>query len=212
MLSWETKSFFNSLLKRLMYSLFYRLMAKVATVDIPLDSGDFCLMDQKVVEVLKMMPEHNRFIRGLRAWTGYKQIGVEYERPARAAGETKYSFSKLLNLAVDGIVGFSCVPLRVASHLGILISMFSFVGVMFTFLQRTFADFFAHFGLAPVPGYATIVISNLFLGGVQLICLGIIGEYIGRIYEEVRQRPQWIIREAAGITVGSNCSANKGHR
>ncbi|MEX0330246.1 MAG: glycosyltransferase family 2 protein [Puniceicoccaceae bacterium] len=186
-------------LKRLCYWGFYRLMRKLVSIEIPLDSGDFCLMDAKVVAVINNMPERNRFLRGLRAWSGFKQVGVPYERHSRAAGEAKYNFQKLIKLAADGIFNFSGLPLRLASHMGFWISLISLAGVIFTFLQRVFAEQFALIGLAPVPGFATIVIAILFLGGVQLICLGIVGEYLVRIFEEVKQRPPWIIRETQGI-------------
>lgn len=181
-------------LKKAAYFLFYRILRSIASTPIPVDSGDFCLMDRRVVDILNRMPERNRFVRGLRAWTGFRQIGVEYERQARAAGKPQYTLKKLLQLAVDGIFSFSVWPLRLATRLGLLVSTLAFLGVVFTFLQRIYADWFdKYLGLRPVPGFATTVIAILFLGGVQLICLGIIGEYIGRIYEEVKGRPPWII-------------------
>lgn len=188
-------------LKRLCYWLFYRLLSGVVSQPIPLDSGDFCLMDRKVIEVLKAMPERNRFVRGLRAWAGFRQIGIPYERHARAAGEVKYTFNRLTRLALDGIFSFSVIPLRLAVYLGLAVSMLSLCGAAFTLLQRIFNEFFYSMGLAPVPGFATIVISILFLGGVQLICIGILGEYLGRIYDEVKQRPAWVIAEAKGIKI-----------
>ncbi len=186
--------------KRLCYWLFYRLMSRISSFEIPLDSGDFCILDRKVVEILKQMPEHNRFVRGLRAWSGFRQTGLAYERHSRAAGAPKYSFYKLFKLALDGIFSFSTLPLALVSHLGFWISSLSLLGIIFTFAQRIFKSSFEAIGIGPVPGFATIVISILFLGGVQLISLGIIGEYIGRIYEEVKRRPQWIIQQSAGIT------------
>jgi dolichol-phosphate mannosyltransferase len=187
--------------KKICYWSFYRLMAQIASFDVPLDSGDFCLMNRRVVDIIKQMPERNRFVRGLRAWTGFKQIGIAYERPARAAGEPKYGFRKLLKLAWDGLFSFSTVPLVLVSYLGLFISTIALLGIVFTLAQRLFADWFEKLGLAPVPGYATIVISVLFLGGVQLLCLGILGEYIGRIYEEVKRRPMWVVKEQHGIRV-----------
>lgn len=186
-------------LKRAAYWSFYRIMSKIVDFKFPLDSGDFCLMDRKIVNILKSMPERNRFIRGLRAWTGFRQIGIKYERQARAAGEAGYNFQKLLKLALDGIFCFSTIPLSIASYLGFWITLLSFFGVLFTFAQRIFRSFFESIGLGPVPGFATIVISILFLGGVQLIFLGIIGQYLGRIYDEVKERPHWIIKDSAGI-------------
>lgn len=190
----------EGLIKRGCYWLFYRIMSKMVNFDFPLDSGDFCLMDRKVVDVLKSMPERNRFVRGLRAWTGFRQTGLVYERHARAAGKAKYTFRKLFHLALDGILSFSTVPLAVASYLGLWISMLSFAGILFTLVQRIFRSYFETIGIGPVPGYATIVISILFLGGIQLIFLGIIGHYLGRIYDEVKKRPQWIIRQSLGLS------------
>jgi dolichol-phosphate mannosyltransferase len=187
-------------LKCFCYWLFYRLMARLVPFEIPLDSGDFCLMSRRVVEAINAMPERNRFVRGLRAWSGFRQTGMTYERAARAAGDPKYNLRKLLQLATDGLFSFSALPLRLATHIGLWVSAFAFFGVVFTFVQKIFAEQFARIGLAPQPGFPTIVISILFLGGVQLICLGILGEYIGRIYEEVKGRPLWILRDSAGIT------------
>jgi polyisoprenyl-phosphate glycosyltransferase len=193
----------EGVIKRICYWSFYRLMAGIASFEVPLDSGDFCLMDRRVVDIIKQMPERNRFVRGLRAWTGFKQIGIAYERPARAAGETKYGIRKLFRLAWDGLFSFSTVPLVLVSYLGLFISTIAALGIVFTFAQRLFAGWFQELGLAPVPGYATIVISVLFLGGVQLLCLGILGEYIGRIYDEVKRRPMWVIKEQQGLRVES---------
>lgn len=185
--------------KRSAYWLFYRILSKMVDFDIPLDSGDFSLMDKKVADALRSMPERHRFVRGLRAWSGFKQIGLKYERQKRAKGEPKYDFKKLLQLAFDGILSFSSMPLTLASHLGIIVSGVSLLGIVFTFLQRIFKEYFAQLGIAPVPGFATTVISILFLGGVQLIFLGIIGAYLSRIYDEVKGRPKWIIRRQANI-------------
>lgn len=188
----------ENLFKRVAYKSFYRLLSKFSSHDIPLDSGDFCLMDRTVVDLISQMPEKNRFVRGLRAWAGFRQIGVEYERQERSEGEPKYTFSKLMKLAIDGIFSFSTVPLRFATFLGLLVSAATFLGIGFTLAQRIFPNWFAQFGLNPVPGYATIVISVLFIGGVQLVCIGLVGEYIGRIYDETKRRPAWIIREEKG--------------
>lgn len=189
----------ENLIKRLCYWGFYRLLSKITVNPIPLDTGDFCVMDRCVVDVLKQMPERNRFVRGLRAWVGFRQIGVPYERQSRAAGGVKYSINMLLRLALDGLLSFSTLPLRLATYLGLAVSGITFLGVIFTLAQRIFSAFFSRFGLGPVPGFASIMISILFLAGVQLICIGILGEYLGRIYDEVKRRPQWIIAEAAGV-------------
>lgn len=190
----------ESTLKRMAYKGFYRLLSRVSSHDIPLDSGDFCLMDRTVVDLLNQMPEKNRFVRGLRAWAGFRQTSVKYERRERAQGEPKYTLAKLMKLAIDGIFSFSTAPLRLATFLGLFVSILSFLGIGFTVAQRLFSDWFAQFGLAPVPGYATIVVSILFIGGVQLICIGFVGEYVGRIYDETKCRPTWIVQDQQGWT------------
>ena len=191
----------EGLFKRFCYWAFYRLMARLVAFEVPLDSGDFCLINRRVVDTINAMPERNRFVRGLRAWSGFRQTGVTYERAARFAGSPKYDFNKLVKLATDGLFSFSIVPLRLATYFGLGVSALAFFGVVFTLAQKIFATQFAKIGLAPASGFPTIVISVLFLGGVQLICLGILGEYIGRIYEEVKGRPLWILRDSAGIAV-----------
>lgn len=191
----------ENLIKRFCYKTFYRVLGTLANISIPYDSGDFCLMDRKVVNIINAMPERNRFVRGLRAWVGFRQIGIEYKRDARAAGEVKYNYSDLLKLALDGIFSFSTAPLKLATYLGFACSFFSILGAIFTLFQRIFTEWFSQFGLGILPGFATTFISVMFLGGVQLICLGIIGEYLGRIYDEVKQRPICTISERHGIEV-----------
>ena len=186
-------------LKRFCYWAFYRLMAKAVQFEIPLDSGDFCLMSRRIVDTLNLMPERNRFVRGLRAWAGYKQTAIPYERHGRAAGNPKYDFTKLLKLALDGMISFSGLPLKIAAQFGFIVSALSILGIIFTVFQRLFSEFFHSIGLAPVPGYATITSAILFMGGVQLMFLGVIGEYLFRIFDEVKQRPGWIVREGLGI-------------
>ena len=178
---------------------FYRLLEKMTPLPMARDSGDFCLLDKKVVAVMNALPERSRYLRGLRTWCGFRQTSVEFDRAERAAGEPQYTFKKSFELALDGLFSFSAVPLRLATYLGLWVSGFAFLGAVFTLTQKLFAEQFAKIGLAPGPGFPTIVISILFLGGVQLICLGILGEYIGRIYEEVKGRPLWIIRDSAGL-------------
>ncbi|MGE0463065.1 MAG: glycosyltransferase family 2 protein [Vicinamibacterales bacterium] len=190
-------------IKRFCYWAFYRFMARLVPFEIPLDTGDFCVLDRRVVDVLNALPERRRFVRGLRAWAGFRQVGMAYERSARHAGDPKYTFSRLLRLAKDGVFSFSAVPLRFASHMGLWISLLSMLGVGFTIAQRVFRSWFAQFGLEPVPGFATIVISILFLGGVQLLSLGIIGEYLERIFEEVKGRPAFVIDSTLGLDVGN---------
>jgi len=189
--------------KRLSYKLYYRILGSLADIDIPYDSGDFCVMDRRVVNMLNAMPERNRFVRGLRSWVGFRQIGLEYERSARAAGTPKYKFRRLLKLAIDGILSFSTVPLRMSIYLGFIASSLALLAVVMTFLQRMYADWFAQLGFQPVPGHTTTRIAIFFLGGVQLISLGIIGEYLGRVYEEVKGRPLWIIQDMLGFEEGA---------
>ncbi len=194
----------ENVLRKLCYTMFYRILGKLADIDIPKDSGDFCLLDRTIVDILKAMPERNRFIRGLRSWVGFRQIGIEYERDARAAGEAKYTFPKLVRLALDGIFSFSTLPLKVATYLGFLVSLAALFGLVFVLLRRVFSGWFVHAGSMSASGAAAIIISILFLGGVQLICLGILGEYLGRIYDEVKGRPLWTVRETLGIEERSN--------
>ena len=166
----------------------------------PADAGDFCLLDKKVVAVMNALPERNRYLRGLRTWCGFRQTAIEFERGERAAGVPQYTFKKSFHLAMDGIFSFSTVPLRLATWLGLAVSACAFLGAVFTLCEKVFAEQFTKWGFPPGPhGIPTMVISILFLGGVQLICLGILGEYIARIYDEVKGRPMWILRDSAGI-------------
>jgi dolichol-phosphate mannosyltransferase len=185
--------------KRCSYWVFYRLLSRIVSFPIPEDSGDFCLMDRKVVEVLRAMPERNRFVRGLRAWVGFRQQGLAYERRERSAGAAKYDLRKLFRLAFDGICSFSTAPLRLVFYIGLWVSFLSFLGILFTLGQKLFSDFYARHGFAEVQGFTTIVTSVLFLGGIQLISLGIIGEYLGRVYDEVKRRPPWVIQSTVGL-------------
>ena len=190
----------DPLLKRTLAWGFYRVLSRLTPLSLPADAGDFCLLDRRVVNVIKSLPERNRYLRGLRTWCGYRQTSVAFDRAERAAGRPQYTLKKSFKLAMDGLFSFSAAPLRLATYLGLWVSGFAFFGVVFTLAQKLFASQFAKIGLAPGAGFPTIVISILFLGGVQLICLGILGEYIGRIYDEVKGRPLWVIRESAGLT------------
>ncbi len=189
----------DPLVKKILAWGFYRLLQKMTPLPMSTDAGDFCLLDKKVVAVMNSLPERSRYLRGLRTWCGFRQASVEFDRAERAAGVPQYTFKKSFKLAMDGLFSFSAAPLRLATYLGLWVSAFAFFGVLFTLAQKIFAAEFSKIGLAPGAGFPTIVISVLFLGGVQLICLGILGEYIGRIYEEVKGRPLWIIRDSAGI-------------
>jgi len=170
-------------------SLFYRIVYHITDVKIPLDTGDFRLMDRKVVDVLKSMRERHRFPRGMSAWVGFKQIGVEYKRAARHAGVTKYPFNKMLGLALNAITSFSYFPLQVATYFGFLSAGISILAIPVVIYMRMA-------GIPQFTGQATTLIAVLFLGGVQLISLGILGEYIGRLYDEAKGRPLYIVREA----------------
>ncbi len=182
-------------LLRAAYHIFYRVLAFLAEIDIPLDAGDFCVMDRRVVEAMRLTREQEPFIRGLRAWVGFRQVGCPYVRAARVAGASKYTLRKLVRLATSGVFSFSVRPLRLAVWLGFAVSLLSAVGVIFYFVQRLFPEAFARAGFPLVPGFATIIIALLFLGGTQLICLGILGEYVGRIFENVKGRPRFIASE-----------------
>ena len=184
----------ESLLKRLTAYLFYRILRRLAKVDIPVDTGDFCLMDRQVVDILNAMPERNRYIRGLRAWVGFRQTSVLFERSPRFAGDVKYTFGKSLSLAIDGIISFSIVPLRLATYLGLLSAAIALIMILLVLYWRIFTP------VSHLIGYTLITISMFFLGSVQLICIGILGEYIGRIYEEVKGRPLYTLRETGGFT------------
>ncbi|MFN8410795.1 MAG: glycosyltransferase family 2 protein [Anaerolineales bacterium] len=170
-------------------SLFYRLIYRITDVKIPVDTGDFRLMDRKVVNVLKQMKERHRFPRGMSAWVGFKQIGVTYKRAARVAGVTKYPLSKMLRLALNAITGFSYFPLQVATYFGFVAAGISIIAIPVVAYMRVT-------GSQAFFGQATTLIAVLFLGGVQLISLGILGEYVGRLYDEAKGRPLYIVREA----------------
>ncbi len=170
-------------------SLFYRVIYKITDVKIPMDTGDFRLMDRRVVDVMNRMREHHRFLRGMSAWVGFKQVGVPYKRMARFAGSTKYPFNKMLKLALTAITGFSYLPLQVATILGFIAAGLSLVAAIVVIIMRAVTG-------AAFLGQASTLIAVLFLGGVQLISLGILGEYIGRIYDEVKGRPLYIVRES----------------
>ncbi len=174
--------------KKTTASIFYRLIYKITDVKIPLDTGDFRLMDRKVVNVMNSMRERHRFLRGMSSWIGFKQIGLPYRRAARFAGVTKYPFSKMMKLALNAITGFSYFPLQLATFVGFLSAGISILAIPVVVIGRLT-------GSGAFFGQATTLIAVLFLGGVQLISLGILGEYIGRIYDEVKGRPLYIVRE-----------------
>ena len=178
----------KSIFKKTAYWAFYRILKKISNTDIALDSGDFCMMSARVNKTLVEMPERSRFIRGMRSWIGFNQVGVTYERDPRAAGEPKYNFRKLFKLAYDGIFNFSEVPLKTITRLGLLTTFISSLYISFVVVRRLL-------GHDLPEGYtATLLVITLF-SGVQLISLGVIGEYIARIYVQVKERPLYLIKE-----------------
>jgi polyisoprenyl-phosphate glycosyltransferase len=180
------------LVRRTVIALFYRVLHRLANVELPRDAGDFRLVDRTALDQFRQLRESNRYVRGLFAWTGYRSIGVPYRREPRFAGRTKYPLAKMVTLGVDGLIGFSRVPLQVAVVLGFLVSVSSFVFALVAIALRL-AD------IGVVPGWASVVVVTSFLGGVQLIVTGMMGTYVGRIYEEVKARPLYIVRDAKGF-------------
>lgn len=186
----------ESFLLRAAYAIFYRLLRAISQIEIPLDSGDFSLMDRKVVDCLNAMPERRRFVRGLRAWTGFRQTSVEYERPARYAGRSKYTLGKLLGLALSGILSFSSAPLRLATWLGLTFSGVAFLCILYALAGVVFRR-------STPTGWASLVVLIVFFAGVQLLVLGIMGEYIAEIVDEVKGRPQFLVAGRHGWTAGT---------
>ncbi|AFY39067.1 glycosyl transferase family 2 [[Leptolyngbya] sp. PCC 7376] len=179
--------------KKLMAFGFYRILNRFTDVAIPTDTGDFCLMSREVVNIINSMPERNRYIRGLRAWVGFPQTSVKFHRDPRFAGEVKYTFRKSLSLAIDGIISLSRKPLKMATYLGLTTAVIAMIMMVLVLFWR----------LTDAPnqliGYTMITIAIFFLGAVQLICLGILGEYVGRIYDEVKQRPIYTVKKQVGF-------------
>lgn len=180
-------------------TLFYRLLRKLADIDMPLDAGDFRLVDRKAAEAFRAMREHSRFVRGMFSWVGFSQAQVTYTRAGRFAGRTKYPFAKMLRLAIDALLSFSTVPLRLVLSLGILTSLVSFFfGIMWLVMKLS--------GAYTVPGWASVVLAVVFLGGVQLVVMGVMGEYLARIYEEVKRRPLYVVHSLHGFHVRQSVS------
>jgi len=176
--------------KRLTAKAFYRVIRRMTTIDIPADAGDFRLMSRRVVDDLKRLHEHSRFIRGLVTWVGYNQTPVFYDRSSRYGGTTKYPFANMMKFALDGITGFSSQPLRLASHAGLVFATVSLL-MMTALIAYKLAG-----GQRVIQGWTSLIVAVLFLGGAQLIAIGVLGEYIGRIYEEVKRRPLYLVRES----------------
>ena len=188
----------RSLLMRMLFSGFYRVLGKMVDIPIPRDAGDFCVISRRVLTVINDMPESNRYLRGMRAWSGFIQTGIEYQRGSRFAETSGYTFRKYVALALDGIFSFSYRPLKYVTYMGVLVAFLSFAqGARIIFLKVT--------GLMPeVPGWTSLSVSILFLSGVQLISMGIIGEYIARIFDEVKRRPKYVIKTKVGFDGDDN--------
>jgi len=182
------------------YYVFYRLMASLSDIRLPLDSGDFGLMSRRVVDEVRRMPEHHRYLRGMRTWVGFRQTGIAVERAERHSGRSKYSFSRLLKLAMDGVFAFSIVPIRTAALLGALAMFVSLIYAAYALYVRIFSQ------KAP-QGFTGLLVTVVFLSGMILFFLGMIGEYVGRIYEETKGRPQYIIARTLGRSAGERESA-----
>jgi dolichol-phosphate mannosyltransferase len=198
----------ESLFKRTGYSAFYWLFQRLANIDAPSAAGDFSLLDRKVLNILNELPEKNRFFRGLRTWSGFRQIGIEYERDARTAGSTKYSLRKLIGLAKDGIFNFSTVPLSGVFYLGMLMSSLSFGALLLVLVLRIYDIPIFGMRAADVQGFSSTILTILLIGGIQLVSTGILGEYIGRIYNETKARPSFVIRQKVDFQGG--CAAVDG--
>lgn len=183
----------EGVLKRSAYFFFYRLLQRLAEMDIPLDAGDYCLIDRRVADALRALPERNRFLRGLRSWVGFRQCGVTYDRPARRAGEPKYTTGQLVKLALDGLLAFSTFPLRMASYVGFLTAAGGVAYTLVAVLARVFT------GEVPA-GWTSIIAILLTVSGVQLIMTGVVGEYLARTYAETKGRPLYLIRDAYGLS------------
>lgn len=182
----------ESWLKRLTAGSFYRVIDKIGSVTIPRDTGDFRLLDRRVVNVLRQLPERTRFMKGLFAWVGFRQASILFDRQQRYQGRSSWNYWRLWNFAVDGITSFSMLPLKVWSYVGIVFSLLAFLYATFLIIRTLMLG-------VDVPGYASIMVAFLFLGGVQLITLGIFGEYLGRVYEEVKGRPLYLVRDRYGV-------------
>ncbi|WNQ10131.1 glycosyltransferase family 2 protein [Paenibacillus aurantius] len=183
----------ETLFKKVTALMFYRLLRSMTNVEIPVDTGDFRLIDRKVCEVLRNLKEKNRFVRGLVSWVGFKQTSVEYVRDERWAGETKYPLKKMIRFALDGITSFSYKPLKLATYIGFAMSAASFLYLLVVLYEKLFTEAYV------VPGWSSLLATNLFFNGIMLILLGIIGEYIGRIYDESKGRPLYIVKETKGF-------------
>jgi glycosyltransferase involved in cell wall biosynthesis len=182
----------ENFLKRFAFSSFYKLLHAFSSISIPMEAGNFSLMDRRVVDVLRSMPERNRYISGLRAWAGFKQVGIEFDRDARFAGKPKMTIKRLVDLAINGLISFSNAPLRLAIYVGLVVAGISFLGGLYVIYEKLFTN-------KAILGWASTIVAITFIGSMILLTLGVIGEYIGRIYDEVKQRPVYIIKDKLGF-------------
>jgi dolichol-phosphate mannosyltransferase len=178
----------EGLLKKFTAKLFYRILAKITNIEIPVDTGDFRIIHQKVQRILNQMPEQHKYIRGQIAWIGFNQTFIEYDREERMSGQTKFTYRKMVGFAIDGISGFSTWPLKVATISGFIVSFISFMLIIYSLYQKFFGE--------TEKGWTSLNISVLFIGGIQLIGIGILGEYLGRVSENVKNRPHFIVRDS----------------
>jgi glycosyltransferase involved in cell wall biosynthesis len=188
-------------LKRFAYHFYYRLLKRLASIDIPLDSGDFCVLSRRVLDVMNALPERNRFVRGLRSWVGFRQVGLPYERQARLAGDVKYTFSKLVKLGLDGVFNFSYKPLHLLVLIGMTLGLLSMLGGVLVFLQYVTNTTILGYNPHGATGWTSTMIVMLFIAGTQLFGMGLLGEYIGRIFEEIKGRPVYIVERAVNIDI-----------
>jgi len=182
--------------------VFYRIINRLSDVEIPLDTGDFRVMSRKAVDALLMMKERHRLLRGMSSWVGFRQYGLPYARAKRHAGITKYPLKRMVTLALDGILSFSIVPLRLVSYAGLAASVLAVLGILYALVLRLFTRVW-------VPGWTLLFIGILFMGGIQMLSIGVVGEYVGRIYSEAKQRPLFLVQEVLGSRVESRNSATK---
>ncbi|MEO1623636.1 MAG: glycosyltransferase family 2 protein [Bacteroidota bacterium] len=178
----------ESWLKLLTARVFYRLLSRITSISIPVDTGDFRMIDRKIVNILRKMPEKNKYLRGQISWIGFRQTYVEYERQERNAGETGYTYKKMIRFALDGVTGFSDLPLRIVTYFGIIVSAFAFVVTIYAIYARFILRDYE-------PGWTSLILSVLFIGGIQMIAIGIIGEYLSRMNNNIRNRPLYIVNE-----------------
>lgn len=200
----------ESALKRAAYFVYYRLLRRLAALDIPLDAGDFCVMRGEVARAISALPETVRFVRGLRTWVGYRQVGVAYERAARYAGQTKYTLGRLIRLGLDGIISLSARPLRAATWFGVAVGLLSVLLSIVVFVQYVFDITILGYNPRNVPGWTTLMLVLLLSSATQLFSIGILSEYVGRLFEESKRRPLYLVRERVNFSRDASRAAPQG--